>query len=72
MLILSSIFISLGFYYLIWALSHLIRLPNQISKHFVLVLFGIFKNINAYIDAVTNSTEEPKGDMQVQPVQSQN
>jgi len=41
MLIISSVFISLGLYYIIWATSHLIRLPNKINKQITLALLGI-------------------------------
>lgn len=48
-LILSSIFLSLNLFYIIWAISFMIKLPTPINGTVVLALtVGVFTKVNAF------------------------
>lgn len=49
-LILSSIFVTLDLYYIIWAVSFKIKLPSSLSGVVIQALIGIFKNLNAIFE----------------------
>lgn len=62
-LILSSVFFTLDLFYIIWAISFLIKLPDPQNKAVVLALsVGVFSKLNALFDDLNqNVSNQPEG-----------